>query len=124
MTTIFFIIHGEPASKSNSRKLVTIKGRPAFIKSDKARKYVKQFEEQCPQMGDSMFLDDVEVEMTVYYASRRPDLDESVILDCMQGFIYKNDRQVKRKIITWGLDKENPRSEITVRLMEQSEAVS
>lgn len=124
MTTIFFIIHGEPASKANSRKLVTIKGRPAFIKSDKARKYVKQFEEQCPQMGDSMFLDDVEVEMTVFYASRRPDLDESVILDCMQGFIYKNDRQVKRKIITWGLDKENPRSEITVRLMEQSEAVS
>ena len=124
MTTIFFIIHGEPASKSNSRKLVTIKGRPAFIKSDKARKYVKQFEEQCPQMGDSMFLDDVEVEMTVFYASRRPDLDESVILDCMQGFIYKNDRQVKRKIITWGLDKENPRSEITVRLMGQSEAVS
>ena len=124
MTTIFFIIHGEPASKANSRKLVTIKGRPAFIKSDKARKYVKQFEEQCPKMGDSMFLDDVEVEMTVFYASRRPDLDESVILDCMQGFIYKNDRQVKRKIITWGLDKENPRSEITVRLMEQSEAVS
>ncbi len=124
MTTIFFIIHGEPASKANSRKLVTIKGRPAFIKSDKARKYVKQFEEQCPQMGDSMFLDDVEVEMTVFYASRRPDLDESVILDCMQGFIYKNDRQVKRKIITWGLDKENPRAEIMVRLMEQSEAVS
>lgn len=124
MTTIFFIIHGEPASKANSRKLVTIKGRPAFIKSEKARKYVKQFEEQCPQMGDSMFLDDVEVEMTVFYASRRPDLDESVILDCMQGFIYKNDRQVKRKIITWALDKENPRSEITVRLMEQSEAVS
>jgi len=124
MTTIFFIVNGEPASKSNSRKLVTIKGRPAFIKSDKARKYVKQFEEQCPQMGDSMFLDDVEVEMTVFYASRRPDLDESVILDCMQGFIYKNDRQVKRKVVTWGLDKENPRSEITVRLMEQSEAVS
>ena len=124
MTTIFFIIHGEPASKANSRKLVTIKGRPAFIKSEKARKYVKQFEEQCPQMGDSMFLDDVEVEMTVFYASRRPDLDESVILDCMQGFIYKNDRQVKRKIITWGLDKENPRSEITVRLRGQSEAVS
>ena len=124
MTTIFFIIHGEPASKANSRKLVTIKGRPAFIKSEKARKYVKQFEEQCPQMGDSMFLDDVEVEMTVFYASRRPDLDESVILDCMQGFIYKNDRQVKRKIITWGLDKENPRAEITVRLMKQSEAVS
>ena len=124
MTTIFFIIHGEPASKANSRKLVTIKGRPAFIKSEKARKYVKQFEEQCPQMGDSMFLDDVEVEMTVFYASRRPDLDESVILDCMQGFIYKNDRQVKRKIVTWGLDKKNPRSEITVRLMGQSEAVS
>ncbi len=124
MTTIFFIIHGEPASKSNSRKLVTIKGRPAFIKSDKARKYVKQFEEQCPQMGESMFLDDVEVEMTVYYASRRPDLDESVILDAMQVLISKNDGQGKRSIIQWGLEKENPRAEITVRLMEPSAAAS
>jgi hypothetical protein len=34
----------------------------------------------------------------------------------MQGFVYKNDRQVKEKHIYWGgVDKENPRAEISVR---------
>ena len=120
MTSIFFIINGEPASKANSRRLVTIKGRPAFIKSAKALAYVKSFEEQCPQMGDSMLEGDLEATIKIYYSSRRPDLDESVILDCMQGFIYKNDRQVRRKVIEWGLDKENPRAEILVTLIDQS----
>ena len=60
---------------------------------------------------------DVRVDITIYYASRRPDLDESVILDCMQGFIYENDRQVKEKHIFHRLDKTNPRAEITVQLL-------
>ena len=37
------VIMGEPASKSNSRRLVTIRGRPAFIKSKNANVYVKAF---------------------------------------------------------------------------------
>jgi Holliday junction resolvase RusA-like endonuclease len=52
--------------------------------------------------------------MTIYYASRRPDLDESVILDCMEKYIYSNDRQVKEKVIRHGLDKENPHTDIRV----------
>mgnify|MGYP003152890545 CR=1 FL=1 len=112
-TSVTFLIQGEPASKSNSRQLVTIRGRPAFIKSKKARDYAASFERQAPQLKP-LIEDDVVVEMTIYYASRRPDLDESVILDAMQGKIYANDRQVKRKIINWGLDRENPRSEIKV----------
>jgi Holliday junction resolvase RusA-like endonuclease len=57
---------------------------------------------------------DLRVTMWVYYASRRPDLDESLILDLMQGAIYQNDRQVKEKHIYWRLDPENPRTEIIV----------
>ena len=114
MTSLRFEIKGEPASKANSRQLVTIKGRPAFIKSKKARDYVKTFAQQCPNLEDDMLEGDLWVDMTIFYASRRPDLDESVILDCMQGYIYKNDRQVKEKWIRWGLDKENPRSEIYI----------
>ena len=52
--------------------------------------------------------------------SRRPDLDESVILDCLEGKVYKNDRQVKAKHIFWGLDKENPRAEIEVSVLEKN----
>jgi len=107
------IIYGEPASKANSRKIVMFGKRPAVIKSQKARDYVKNFEKQCPKL-DTLVTDDLVVEITIFYGSRRPDLDESVILDCMQGFIYKNDRQVKKKIINWGLDRDNPRSEIKV----------
>ena len=118
MTSIRFEILGEPASKANSRQLVTIKGRPAFIKSKKARDYVKNFEKQCPKL-DTLVTDDLVVEITIFYGSRRPDLDESVILDCMQGFIYKNDRQVKKKIINWGLDRDNPRSEIKVCVLAE-----
>lgn len=109
-----FVILGEPASKANSRRLVKIRGRPASIKSQKALDYVKAFALQVKSLPE-LITDDVEVEIKIYYASRRPDLDESVILDCMQGPIYANDRQVKRKVISWGLDKTNPRSEIKVR---------
>ena len=111
------VVYGEPASKANSRQLVTIKGRPAFIKSKKARDYVKAFDGQCPAL-DPLIEADVSVTMTVSYKTRRPDLDESVVLDCMQNKIYKNDRQVKEKHIYWGLDKENPRCEIEVAEIE------
>lgn len=121
MSNVFmFTILGEPASKANSRMLVTIKGRPAFIKSKKARDYVKDFEKQCPKL-DPLMEGDVSVTMTIYYRTRRPDLDEAVVLDCMQGYIYANDRQVKEKHISHGLDKTNPRCEITVRLIEESD---
>tara|TARA_R100000278_G_scaffold121954_1_gene107020 strand:+ start:684 stop:1133 length:450 start_codon:yes stop_codon:yes gene_type:complete len=112
-----FEIIGEPASKANSRKIVIIKGRPASIKSDKARSYSKAFLDQC-EVCDELFEGDVCVEMLIYYASRRPDLDESLILDLMQGIIYKNDRQVKEKHIYWGIDRENPRTIIRVSPME------
>ncbi len=84
MTTVNFVIHGEPASKANSRQLVTIRGRPAFIKSKKARDYVKLFDQQCQTLPE-LLEGDLAVVIKIYYASRRPDLDESVILDCMQG---------------------------------------
>ena len=117
---IEFEILGEPASKANSRKLVTIKGRPAFIKSEKARKYVKSFKEQCPKC-DPLLDGNVSVWITIHYATRRPDLDESVILDAMQDLIYANDRQVKEKHIFWGLDRDNPRSEIKIQNISQDD---
>ena len=115
MSTITFTTQGEPASKSNSRRLVTFGGKPRFIKSQKALDFVKAFQYQCPRLDD-LLTEDVSVTMTINYATRRPDLDESVVLDAMQGFIYKNDRQVKEKHIYWGLDKEKPRIEIKIEL--------
>ena len=112
-----FTIEGEPASKANSRKIVTIRGRPVSIKSDKARKYAAGFLHQCKKLDD-LFEGDVSVEILIYYATRRPDLDESLILDCMQGNVFINDIQVKQKHIYWGLDRDRPRAVIRVSALE------
>jgi len=54
----------------------------------------------------------------IYYRSRRPDLDESLILDVLEGFAYGNDRQVEWKDVRRGLtDKREPRVEILVELV-------
>ena len=114
---ILFTIEGEPASKSNSRKIVSFGKRMGVIKSEKARNYEKIFASQCPTL-ENLIESEVKVELIIHYASRRPDLDESVILDCMQGKIYVNDRQVKQKHIYWGLDRERPRTHVRVSPLE------
>ena len=127
MQVLSITILGEPASKANNRKLVHFHGMSRLIKSTKARNYCDAFKQQCNLLLDKnaeLMEGDVKVFMKIYYASRRPDLDESLILDLLQGYAYKNDRQVKEKHIVWGLDKENPRTEITVekKAPEQSGA--
>ena len=102
-------MYGEPASKANSRRWT---GR-FFIKSEKALNYAKEFAKQCPKL-ESLLEGDLRVTIRIYYASRRPDLDASLIFDLMQGFVYTNDRQLKEQHLYWGLDKENPRAEIVV----------
>ena len=109
-----FLIIGEPASKANSRRIVMIRGTARSIKSQKALNYVASFKLQAQQQLGEIWEDDVSVTIHIYYASRRPDLDESVILDCLQDVAYRNDRQVKEKHIYWHLDRENPRSIIEV----------
>jgi Holliday junction resolvase RusA-like endonuclease len=106
-------ILGEPASKANSRKLVRFGTRMASIKSDKARGYEKLFAEQAVPI-DPLIDGDVLLWCHIFYASRRPDLDESLIMDCLQGIAYTNDRQVKAKLILHGLDKEQPRAVIKI----------
>ena len=118
--TVSFVIHGEPASKANSRRLVLIGGKPRFIKSNKAHEYAKYFLGQCPQLTP-LLQGDLRLDITIHYASRRPDLDESLILDLMQGRIYENDRQVKERHVYWGLDRDNPRAEITVTVLREGE---
>lgn len=109
-------ILGEPASKANSRKIVTINGKLRSIRSDKARSYADDFAKQCPVL-DPLFEGDVIVELRIYYGSRRPDLDESIILDCLQGRVYRNDRQVRAKVIYGEVDPVSPRVDIHIRPM-------
>lgn len=116
-STITFTILGEPASKSNSRRWT---GK-LLIKSKKALNYSKMFKQQCPVL-DPLMDGDIRITMRIWYASRRPDLDASLIFDLMQDCIYKNDRAVKEQHLFWGLDKDNPRAEITVEKIHAKDA--
>ena len=107
------IIFGEPASKANSRRVVRYGGISRLIKSAKALSYSDVFRQQCGKLP-TLMTGDLRVTLHIFYASRRPDLDESLILDLMQGLIYENDRQVKERHCYWGLDPDNPRAEIII----------
>ena len=68
------------------------------------------------------------VTLRLYYATERPDLDESLLLDVLQdryhgkgearvlvqSGVYRNDRQVREKHIFHCIDRTNPRCEVEV----------
>lgn len=142
MTTIAFTLLGEPASKANSRELATIgpedQRRTILRKSDKALAYERNALQQIPPRARQRLEGPVRVTMRIYYASERPDLDESVILDVLQdryakdpisgerrlvqSGVYRNDRQVRSKRIDWDLDRVNPRAEIMVESLQPQQA--
>jgi Holliday junction resolvase RusA-like endonuclease len=111
---IHLVVKGEPASKANSRRLVSIGGKPRSIKSAKALSYADAFNLQV-QPIEPLLQGELAVTMNIYYASQRPDLDESLILDLLQGKLYANDRQVRERHVYHFVDKLNPRTEIWVR---------
>lgn len=114
--SISFVILGEPASKANSRRVVRFGNMSRVIKSQKALDYSECFRQQCVPL-DPLMEGDLVMTIHIWYASRRPDLDDSLILDLMQGLIYKNDRQVRERHLYWHLDPANPRAYITVETL-------
>lgn len=107
-------LYGEPASKANSRRIVLRGGRPASIKSVKALSYVETARRQV-KPPPALFLGPIEVECRIHYASERPDLDPSLILDLLQGLVYQNDRQIRRLIaVKERKDPNLPRCYVTV----------
>jgi Holliday junction resolvase RusA-like endonuclease len=141
---ISFTILGQPCSKANSRKIVTLaKGkdheRTAVVKSKEALQYERDALRQIPPAFRLRLEGPVAVTIRIFYASERPDLDESLILDVLQdrwgllgikgvnrtlsqAGVYRNDRQVREKHIYHGVDRANPRAEITVQPLVAQQA--
>jgi Holliday junction resolvase RusA-like endonuclease len=134
---VSLVIAGEPASKANSRKIVTFGNRPASIKSDKARSFEKSAMLQIPNEAKRMLTGKLRATIRIFYASERPDLDESVVLDvlqakfsgsgkdrvCVRKGVYLNDRQVREKHVFHGIDKANPRAEIVIEALEPQQGM-
>lgn len=112
-------VKGEPASKSNSRRLIRVKGKTRVIKSEKALRYKEEFLSQVKALEDPIE-GDVELGVVVWYATRRPDLDVSLIMDLLQDAgVIKNDRQIKIIRAYHQLDRENPRAVIGLRKISE-----
>jgi Holliday junction resolvase RusA-like endonuclease len=130
---IAFTIFGEPASKANSRKIANIGGVSRLIKGKKALSYERDALMQIPIFARQQLKCLVSVTMRIFYATERPDLDESLLLDILQDRfrtvkvgdakvrelvqpgVYCNDRQVREKHIYHAIDKRDPRTLIEVR---------
>lgn len=145
---IRFVILGQPVSKANSRELATIgpkdKRRTIVRKSDVGLAYERDALRQVPPAARQRLEGPVRVTLRLFYASERPDLDESLLLDVLQdrfakgeGYptvpfpggekagrqlvqagVYRNDRQVREKHVYHGIDAGNPRAEIEVEALQ------
>ena len=109
-------ILGQPPSKSNSYRVITIRGHGSLGKTPALRRYEEQFYLQCPLRG-SKRNKRFKLVIDVYFSSDRPDLDNAlkVVLDCLQTCkAITNDRLCcaidARKLI----DKEKPRIEFVL----------
>lgn len=109
-------IYGQVPSKSNSYRIITIRGHGSLGKTPAMRKYEDSFLMQC-SLRKAMV--DVRFKMTidVYYQSDRADLDNSlkIVLDCLQSCkAIKNDRLCAEIHARKLIDKENPRIEFMI----------
>lgn len=137
-----FTIYGQPCSKANSRRLVHIPDgeggkRASFVKSKEALAYEREALRQIPPIYRKRLEGPVRVTIRMFYATERPDLDESIVLDVLQDRyakdkktgervlvqkgVYRNDRQVREKHVHHGIDRREPRAEIEIEpIVEQA----
>ena len=110
-------IFGQPASKANSRRIALVGPKDArrmlVIKSDAARDFLRGARLQVPKV-DPLLEGPLRATLRLFYRTNLPDLDESLVLDFLQGRLYVNDRQVREKHVFHGIDKETPRAEIEI----------
>lgn len=114
-------ILGELCSKSNSRRIVLRGKYPRVIKSDKALNYEKISDLQLRKqlVNHRAFEGYVSMEAHVYYASKRPDLDISLLQDVLEkAGVFLNDRQIVEIHAFKYWDKENPRTIVRVKEVE------
>lgn len=115
------VIYGQPPSKSNSYKIITVttngKKHGSLSKTDAMNKYEHDFILQCGAYRNKNIKGFFELYIDVYFHSNQPDLDNAlkVILDCLQLCkAIKNDRDCVKIVAQKFVDKNRPRAEFTL----------
>lgn len=116
MTELRYVVEGRPVSWQR----LTMQGGRHVMTA--AQRSVKASHALCARaaLGRAQWpLEGVfEVEMVVRYPNAvQGDVDRlaGLPLDALEGVAYKADRQVKRLVVDVGIDRERPRTEVTIR---------
>jgi Holliday junction resolvase RusA-like endonuclease len=105
-------IKGAPPSKSNQYKIITTHNHGSLCKSKALKDYENAFYMQVGEYRNLDIKGFFELHIRVFYASIRPDLDNSlkVVLDCLQHTkTIENDNKCVKIVAEKFVDKDNPR---------------
>ena len=119
------IILGQPPSKSNCYRIITIHGHASLSKTNALKKYEADFFKQC-SLRDKNISNFFELYIDVFFHSNLPDLDNAlkVVLDCLQSCkVIKNDRYCVKIVPRKLIDKHQPRIEFTLEEVADIEVV-
>lgn len=120
MLSIRLKIRGQPARKSNNRRIVTNRstGKPILIKSQEALKWQSAAISQIPasaRVGAGSKTQLLAISFWVRYESRRPDLSIELILDTLEkAGVIANDRWVYETHAYKEIDPDNPGVEVLI----------
>lgn len=106
-------IIGQPPSKSNQYRIITMCGHASLGKTTTLKNYEKEFYYQC-NLRNANIDKPFKLRIDVYFATKKPDLDNAmkVILDCLQTCkAIKNDNLCTEIHARKLIDKANPRIE-------------
>ena len=116
------IIRGKVPSKSNSYKIVTLRGKDgkahaSLAKTETLKKYESDFYLQCNKYRNKNINGFFELHINVFNENQRPDLDNSfkIILDSLQECkAITNDRNCVKIVAQKFIDKKDARIEFEI----------
>lgn len=123
-SSVSWTVYGQLVSLKNRRRLLKSRktGKLFPAKSGEAEKYARDFYWQVPvdyrdlQLGS--LKSPLRLIVTVYYRTRRSDLDVGLLLDCLQlAGVIRNDRFVIEQHLYAAVDRNNPRVELTLEFI-------
>lgn len=111
--SVTLVLPVPPASNRYWRKF-----RNTIVKSPEARAYQLEVKRAWARERLLPIVGAVAVTLRWYRAAKRGDLDGrlKVVLDCLQGLAYENDKQIIRILAERHEDPANPRLEVEIKV--------
>jgi len=121
---IKIILQGNPKSTSHIYK-ITCKGKFGTMYMSKEGRAIKEsYQEQTRrQFKRKILVEDLKTTTTLFFQTKRKSDHDNfgkLIWDALEGIIYLNDNQIRDGRVILAYDKENPRAEIVIELLEEA----